>query len=86
MPFVIAHAGHWLVNLLYIVPIVIFAAVFVVQKLKERRAAEANDRAANSTTAKPSAADAEPAAATRKTAPTPKSKSKSQPRKRQKRR
>ncbi len=34
---VLAHAGHWLVQLLYVVPVVVIAVVIVREKLRERR-------------------------------------------------
>jgi hypothetical protein len=34
--FLIAHAGHWLANVLYAAPLLIVVAVFIVSKLKER--------------------------------------------------
>jgi hypothetical protein len=36
----LAHAGHWLVDALYLAPLVVLAAVFVVGKLRERRRPE----------------------------------------------
>lgn len=33
----IAHAGHWLVNLLYVAPLFIIVAVLAVQSMKSRR-------------------------------------------------
>ena len=37
----LAHAGHWLVNLAYIAPLIFLAAVIGWGKLKERRAPRA---------------------------------------------
>ena len=34
---VLAHAGHWLVQLVYLAPLVVLVAVLVVAKLRERR-------------------------------------------------
>jgi hypothetical protein len=34
---VVAHAGHWLAQLLYAVPLVVLLAVIVVTKVRERR-------------------------------------------------
>jgi membrane protein implicated in regulation of membrane protease activity len=33
----IAHPGHWLVNIAYFVPVVVFLAWLVVTQVKERR-------------------------------------------------
>jgi hypothetical protein len=33
----IAHAGHWLVNIAYFLPVVVFLAWLVVTQVKERR-------------------------------------------------
>lgn len=33
----IAHAGHWLINLLYVAPLFIIVAVLGVQSVKSRR-------------------------------------------------
>jgi hypothetical protein len=41
----IAHAGHWLVNLLYLVPLVIVVAMLAVSAVRDRRA-EAAEAAA----------------------------------------
>lgn len=43
---VLAHAGHWLASLLYVVPIVVVlgALGFQVMREKRRDAAEAGDR------------------------------------------
>lgn len=39
MSFVpIAHAGHWLVGLLYLVPLVVVVAMLTVSSLRDRRA------------------------------------------------
>ncbi len=34
----IAHAGHWLVNLLYLVPLVIVIGMLAVTSMRDRRA------------------------------------------------
>ena len=34
----LAHAGHWLVNVLYLVPLVIVVAMLAVSSLRDRRA------------------------------------------------
>lgn len=34
----IAHAGHWAVNLLYVMPLAVVVGVLVRQRLKDRRA------------------------------------------------
>ena len=36
----LAHAGHWLVQLLYVAPLVLAVAVLGYQALKDRRALE----------------------------------------------
>lgn len=36
----IAHAGHWLVNLLYVAPLVIVVGVLAWQSMKDRRRAK----------------------------------------------
>ena len=33
----IAHAGHWLINVLYVVPLFLVVAVLGVQSMKSRR-------------------------------------------------
>jgi len=45
MPFVIAHAGHWAVNLLYVAPLAVFVAALARQKLRERRERDATGHA-----------------------------------------
>jgi hypothetical protein len=37
-----AHAGHWLVNIAYFVPVVVFLAWLVVTQVKERRRARSD--------------------------------------------
>jgi hypothetical protein len=37
MPLPIAHAGHWLVNLLYLAPVLIVVGALGWQTLKDRR-------------------------------------------------
>jgi hypothetical protein len=34
---VLAHVGHWLVDLLYVAPLILMVAVLAVGKLRERR-------------------------------------------------
>ena len=34
----LAHAGHWLVNVLYLVPLVIVVAMLAVSSIRDRRA------------------------------------------------
>ena len=34
----IAHAGHWLINLLYVAPLLVIVAVLGWQSMKDRRA------------------------------------------------
>jgi hypothetical protein len=34
---VFAHAGHWLVQLLYLAPLVVLVGILVVTKLRDRR-------------------------------------------------
>ena len=41
----LAHAGHWLVSVLYLVPLVIVVAMLAVSSLRDRRA-EAAETAA----------------------------------------
>ena len=41
MPVVLAHAGHWLVSLAYIAPLVFLVGVIVVGKIRDRRAGPA---------------------------------------------
>jgi hypothetical protein len=33
----LAHAGHWLVNIAYFLPVVVFIAWLVVTQIRERR-------------------------------------------------
>jgi len=37
----LAHVGHWIVNLLYLVPLVIVVAMLGISSLRDRRAATA---------------------------------------------
>ena len=37
-PFVLAHAGHWLVSLAYIAPLIFLVGVIIVGKIRDRRA------------------------------------------------
>jgi hypothetical protein len=39
-PFVLAHAGHWLASLMYVVPVVVVVVVLTIQGRRERRRAE----------------------------------------------
>jgi len=50
----LAHVGHWLVNLLYLVPLVIVVAMLGISSLRDRRAAAA---AAAAGSAPPDAGD-----------------------------
>ena len=34
----IAHSGHWLVNVLYIVPLLVIVGMLMVSSIKDRRA------------------------------------------------
>jgi hypothetical protein len=36
-PVVIAHAGHWLVQLLYLTPLVVLLVALAMGKMRERR-------------------------------------------------
>jgi hypothetical protein len=61
----LAHAGHWLVNVLYLVPLVIVVAMLGVAMVRDRRA-EAAENAAESPVGDAAAdepAPGEPAAA-----------------------
>lgn len=44
----IAHAGHWLVNILYLVPLLVVVAMLTVSSVRDRRA-EAAEAAAGAT-------------------------------------
>jgi hypothetical protein len=35
---VVAHAGHWLVDMLYVAPLIVVAGLLLAGKLRERRA------------------------------------------------
>ena len=37
-PLVLAHAGHWLVSLAYIAPLIVLVGVIVAGKIRDRRA------------------------------------------------
>jgi hypothetical protein len=54
----LAHAGHWLVNLLYLVPLVIVVAMLTISTMRDRRAAAADAAAGG---APPERADESPA-------------------------
>jgi hypothetical protein len=41
---VFAHAGHWLVQLLYLAPLVVMGAVLISGHLRRRREDRRNDR------------------------------------------
>jgi hypothetical protein len=45
-PVPIAHAGHWLVNLLYLVPLLVVVAMLAISSVRDRRA-EAAEAAAD---------------------------------------
>ncbi len=36
-PFVLAHAGHWLVSLAYIAPLIFLVGVILAGKIRDRR-------------------------------------------------
>jgi len=38
---IVAHAGHWIVQVLYVAPLAVFVSILVRTKLKERREREA---------------------------------------------
>jgi len=38
MSIPIAHAGHWLVNVLYLVPLLVVVAMLAVSSVRDRRA------------------------------------------------
>jgi hypothetical protein len=42
---VLAHAGHWLPQLLYLAPLAVVVVALVVGRVRERRAARADARA-----------------------------------------
>jgi hypothetical protein len=42
-----AHAGHWLVQLIYLVPLLVLVAVIGYGKVKERRPGQREPRAAS---------------------------------------
>ena len=45
-PLVLAHAGHWLVSLAYIAPLIFLVGVIIVGKIRDRRAGP-GDRPSN---------------------------------------
>jgi len=57
----LAHVGHWLVNVLYLVPLVIIVAMLAVSSIRDRRA-EAVETAAGSAPPTPDARPEEQAA------------------------
>ena len=38
VPLVLAHAGHWLVTVAYVAPLIFLVAVILFGKLRDRRA------------------------------------------------
>ena len=40
---VLAHAGHWLVQLIYLVPLAVLVGVIVAGRIRDRREAAARD-------------------------------------------
>ena len=40
---VLAHAGHWLVQLIYLLPLVVLVGVIVAGRIRDRREAGAAD-------------------------------------------
>lgn len=42
----LAHAGHWLVNVLYLVPLLVVIAMLAISSLRDRRAEVAESAAA----------------------------------------
>jgi hypothetical protein len=40
VPVVIAHAGHWLVQLLYLTPLIVLLVALAMGKVRERRERE----------------------------------------------
>ena len=57
----LAHVGHWLVNVLYLVPLVIVVGMLAVSSIRDRRA-EAAEAAAGSVPPTPDARAEERAA------------------------
>ena len=43
--FVFAHAGHWLVQLIYLVPLAVLVGVILAGRIRDRREAAARDAA-----------------------------------------
>jgi hypothetical protein len=43
---VIAHAGHWLVNVLYLVPLLVVVAMLAISSVRDRRAEAAEGASA----------------------------------------
>jgi hypothetical protein len=44
MTYVLAHAGHWLPQLLYLAPLLVLVVAIVVGRLRERREGRVGDR------------------------------------------
>lgn len=47
MPFVLAHAGHWLLNLLYVAPVFVFVVALSVISFRDRRRMRREEREQN---------------------------------------
>lgn len=45
-PLPLAHSGHWLINVLYIVPLVVIIGMLAFSSVKDRRDAAAESAAA----------------------------------------
>jgi hypothetical protein len=43
---VLAHAGHWLVQLIYLVPLAVLVGIILTSRLRERREARTGSRRA----------------------------------------
>jgi hypothetical protein len=41
---VVAHAGHWLVQLIYLVPLLVLVGVIVAGRIRDRREAAAHEQ------------------------------------------
>ena len=44
LPLVLAHAGHWLASLIYVVPVLVILGALGVQSLRDRRAGDRGAR------------------------------------------